>query len=188
VEKPNRILAFLSYLLVLIGPLIVLLFRRKDRFSLYHACQSLALLGVAIVVPVGWLVIGWLFTWMSVTAPILYLLPIGIALLLPVLARRRKAVRYAEGWSWFTVGISLLTAGALIYGCWLVLRWLAPLILPLFGQLMLMSSFSVVMAAMIAVVVAWVAGMLHALQAQSKAVPIFGGWGDRLYARLAPDA
>ena len=85
---PNRILALLTYLVVLVGPLLVLLFGRKNKFSLYHACQSLGLLFVAAVVPLLWFVIGWVFTFLSVQVPWLYIVPIGAALLMPVVQRR----------------------------------------------------------------------------------------------------
>ena len=75
-QKPNRLLALLSYLLILIGPLLLILFRRKDKFTLYHACQSLALVGAAIAVPLLWLAIGWTFAFLSVEFPILYLVPL----------------------------------------------------------------------------------------------------------------
>ena len=181
---PNRILALLTYLVVLVGPLLVLLFGRKNKFSLYHACQALGLLFVALVVPLLWFGIGWVFTFLSVQAPWFYIVPIGIALLLPVVQRRQKAVRYAERNSWIGILITLIVAVALIYGCWLVLNFLAPLVLPLGGPLLLMAGFSVVIAAYLAVAVAWVIGMINALRAAWKPVPIFGGYGERLYARL----
>lgn len=184
-ENPNRILSFIAYLIVLIGPLLVLLFGRKNKFSLYHACQSLGLLFIAVAVPLLWLVIGWLFAFISVQAPILYLVPIALLLLVPVVQRRNKAVRYAERWSWLNIGLTLAVAVILIYGCYLVLNWLAPIVLPLAGPLLLYSGFSIVMAAYAALVVAWVVGMINALRAQWKPVPVFGGWGERLYARFA---
>lgn len=183
----SRILSLLAYLLVLVGPLLVLLFGRKNKFSLYHACQSLGLLFVAIVVPLLWFGIGWIFAFLSVQAPWLYIVPIGLALLLPVVQRRRKAVRYAERNSWVGILLTLVVAVALIYGCWLVLNFLAPFVLPLGGPLLLMTGFSVVIAAYLALFVVWVIGMINALRAAWKPVPIFGGYGERLYARLAGD-
>ena len=181
---PSRIVAILAYILVLIGPVLVLLFGRKSRFSLFHACQSLSLTLVAIVVPLLWFAIGWLFTFFSVQAPLLYIIPIGLVLLLPVLQRRNKAVRYSERGSWIGIGITLIVAIALIYGAWLALRFLANIILPLGGPLMLMSGFSIVIAAYTAVLIAWVAGLVNALTARWKPVPLLGGWGEKLYAKL----
>lgn len=131
-----------------------------------------------------WLVVGWIFTFLSVEAPILYLIPIAFVLVMPVIRRRQRAVRYKDRWSWFTILVAALVAVALVYGSYLVLKWLAPLFLPLAGQLLLMSGFSLVMAAAIALVIAWLTGMINALRARSKPVPIFGRWGDRLFARL----
>lgn len=180
----GRILSLLAYLLVLIGPLLVLIFGRKNKFSLYHACQALGLIFVAVLVPVLWFGIGWVFTFLSVQAPWFYIVPIAAALLLPVVQRRRKAVRYSERNSWIGILITLIVAAALIYGCWLVLNFLAPIVLPLGGPLLLMAGFSVVIAAYIGLAVAWLIGMVNALRAASKPVPIFGGYGERLYARL----
>lgn len=180
----GRILSLLAYLLVLIGPLLVLVFGRKNKFSLYHACQSLGLLFVAIAVPVLWFAIGWIFTFLSVQAPWLYIVPIGLLLLLPVVQRRQKAVRYAERNSWINILLTLAVAAILIYFSWLALRFLSNLVLPLGGPLLLMTGFSVVIAAYLALAVAWVFGMINALRAAWKPVPLFGGWGERLYTRL----
>jgi uncharacterized membrane protein len=57
-HQPNRPLAFLAYLLPLVGPLLVLLIGRKNSFALFHACQALGLLFVAVLAPVVWLVIS----------------------------------------------------------------------------------------------------------------------------------
>lgn len=183
-QKPNRFLAILSYLLVLIGPLLFILFRRKDKFTLYHACQSLALVAGAIVVPLLWLVIGWTFAFLSVEFPIFYLVPIAMLLFMPVVRRRQHAVRYKDRWSWLTILLTVVVAGALIYGSYLVLKWLAPIFIPLGGPLLLMSGFSIVIAAAIALIVAWLAGLLNAVTAQLRPVPVYGGWGERLFTRL----
>ncbi len=185
---PSRILSLLSYLLVLVGPLLVLLFGRKNKFGLYHACQALGLIFVAVAVPLLWFVIGWLFTFFSVQAPWLYIIPIGLLLLLPVVQRRQKAVRYAERNSWISILLTLVVAAALIYGSWLALRFLSNLVLPLGGPLLFMGGFSVVIAAYIAIFVAWIVGLINALRAAWKPVPIFGGYGERLYARLGGEA
>ncbi|MCW5850859.1 MAG: hypothetical protein KIT87_12360 [Anaerolineae bacterium] len=180
----SRIAALLGYAVVLILPLLVLLFGRKHRFVLFHACQSLSITLVALVVPLLWFVSGWLFTFFSVQVPLLYIIPIGLILLLPVWQRRSKAVRYSEQGSWFGIALTLIVAIALIYMSWLALRFLANIILPLGGPLMLMSGFSIVIAAYIAIMVAWIAGVINALAGRWKPVPLLGGWGERLYDRL----
>lgn len=183
-QRPNRFLALLSYLLVLIAPLLFILFRRKDTFTLYHACQSLALVAGAVVVPLLWLATGWVFAFLSVEFPTLYLVPIAIALFMPVFRRRQHAARYKDRWSWLTISVTALVALALVYGSYLVITWLAPIILPLGGPLLLMSGFSIVIAAAIVLVVAWLVGLLNALTAQLRPVPVYGGWGVRLFSRL----
>jgi uncharacterized membrane protein len=184
-QKPNRFLALLSYLLILIGPLIFILFRRKDKFTLYHACQSLALIGGAIAVPLLWLAIGWTFAFLSVELPILYIVPIAFLLFTPVFRRRQHAVRYKDRWSWLSITLTAVVALALIYGSYLVINWLAPIFLPLGGPLLLMSGFSIVIAAALALVVAWLIGLANALRAQVRPVPVYGGWGERLFSRLS---
>lgn len=183
-QRSNRFLAVLSYLLVLIGPLIFILFRRKDTFTLYHACQSLALVAGLVVVPLLWLALGWVFAFLSVEFPILYWVPIAIALFVPVFRRRQRAARYKDRWSWLTISITALVALALTYGSYLVINWLAPIFLPLGGPLLLMAGFSIVIAAAIALVVAWLAGLFNAITAQLRPVPVYGGWGVRLFSRL----
>lgn len=244
--KPNRFAAVLAYVVVLIGPLLILIFGRKNRFSLYHACQALGLLAVALMAPLLWLGFGWIMTWVSVTAPILYLLPIAFAIFFPIVRRRNEAERYSSRWTWTDVGISLVwvlalafgvwlllrflnweappipeglvwplaavlmvglsitlfvawrrerwkwveitltvvVALALLYAAWLVLRLLAPMVLPLAGPLLLMSGFSIVIAAAIALVVAWIGGLMNALGGRMAGVPLFGAWGERLFARF----
>lgn len=70
-QKPNRVLAFLSYLLPVVGSLLVLLINRKNALALYHACQALALFLGMVVVPVGWLIFGWLLAQIPLVGPIL---------------------------------------------------------------------------------------------------------------------
>lgn len=70
-QKPNRLLAFLSYLLPFVGSVLVLLFNRRNALALYHACQALALFLGMIVVPLGWVVFGWLLSFIPLVGPIL---------------------------------------------------------------------------------------------------------------------
>jgi uncharacterized membrane protein len=180
----GRIGALLAYVLVLVGPLLLLLFGRKHHFSLFHACQSLSLSLAALAAVALWFTIGWLFTFFSVQAPLLYIIPVAAVLLLPVWQRRARAARYSESGSWVGILITLIVAVALIYMAWLALRFLANIVLPLGGPLLLMSGFSVVIAAYTAILVAWIFGLVNALTARWKPVPLFGGWGERLYDRL----
>ena len=70
-QKPNRLLAFLSYLLPFVGSVLVLLFNRRNALALYHACQALALFLGMIVVPLGWVVFGWVLSFIPLVGPIL---------------------------------------------------------------------------------------------------------------------
>ena len=70
-EKPNRTLAFLSYLIPVIVPIFVIFTQRKDVFARYHAFQSLALIVGALVVPVFWVVPAWVVAWIPVVGPLL---------------------------------------------------------------------------------------------------------------------
>ncbi len=70
-QKQNRTLAFLAYLIPVIGPLLVLLFNRKNGFALYHACQALALTVAAVIVPLAWVVFGWILIWLPLAGPVL---------------------------------------------------------------------------------------------------------------------
>jgi uncharacterized membrane protein len=123
VQRPNRALAFLAYLLPVVGPLLVLLFNRKNSFALYHACQSLALTAAAIIVPVAWVVIGWILAWV-----------------------------------------------------------------PLAGALLAIAMFALVMAGYIVIVIGLVSGLINSLRAKQAAAPIFGGWGESLFMRIATPA
>jgi uncharacterized membrane protein len=117
VSKSQRVLAFLAYLLLVIGWIIVLLFGRRSRFAVYHMKQSIALVLYLLVVSIGWAMFMWLSAWIP---------------------------------SLFVVGV---------------------------------SSFSIVIAAIIFGVVAWIIGMSNALGARMRPLPIVGAWAKRLPPR-----
>lgn len=58
----SKLFAFLAYLLLIIGWLIVFLFRRHDKFAMYHTKQSVVLVIAAIVVPLAWAIAGWVIS------------------------------------------------------------------------------------------------------------------------------
>ncbi len=62
-SEPNKILAFLAYLLTVPGWLYVLLFRRDDKFAVFHAKQSAVLTLVAVGAPLAWMAAGWILSW-----------------------------------------------------------------------------------------------------------------------------
>lgn len=63
VDNSSRILAFLSYILLVVGALFILLFRRKDEFAAFHARQSLVFVIGALLAPAVWYGIAWLVMW-----------------------------------------------------------------------------------------------------------------------------
>jgi len=77
----SRILALLSYILFVVAPLYVLLFRRKDEFAAFHARQSLVIVAAAILAPLIWYVIAWLIMWIPQVGG-----PLGLGLFSGVLA------------------------------------------------------------------------------------------------------
>lgn len=81
VSTNSRILAFLSYLLPVVGPIFVLLARRQDEFAAFHARQSLALVAGALLAPLLWVVVAWLVMWIPRAGG-----PLGMALFSGVLA------------------------------------------------------------------------------------------------------
>ena len=68
-QKPNRVLAFLSYLLPFVGSAIAIVADRKNVFALYYACQALAMFVAAVLLPVAWLVVAWAFAWIPIAGP-----------------------------------------------------------------------------------------------------------------------
>jgi uncharacterized membrane protein len=67
VTPVNKIVAFLSYLLLVPGWLFVLIFRRKHPTELIHARQSL----VINAVPIFFLLLWYVFTWLVITIPLM---------------------------------------------------------------------------------------------------------------------
>lgn len=113
--KPKVYLAFLAYLLTVLGWLYILLFHRRDEFALYHAKQSLGITLAAIGGPALWVAGGWIVSW-----------------------------------------------------------------IPYVGFILAISAFSLLIALYVALIVAWLVGMLYALQAKRKPVPVVGRWAERL--------
>ena len=73
----------------------------------------------------------------------------------------------------------LLTAVALITPlAWVVIAYPISWI-PLLGPPIASATFGLVIAAFLALVVAWVMGMVYALRAQERKLPLVGGLGKR---------
>ncbi len=81
VGNNSRILAFLSYLLLVVGAVYVLIFQRKDEFAAFHARQSLVLVAGAILAPAIWYAVAWLVMWIPGVGG-----PLGLGLFSGVLA------------------------------------------------------------------------------------------------------
>ena len=76
-----------------------------------------------------------------------------------------------------SIGLVLLAiAGPLI---WAVVGWLWSLI-PSVGPLIAIALFSFVIALYIVLAIAWVVGLIYALQAREQPLPIVGAWANRL--------
>lgn len=178
----TALFSFLSYLLPPLFASLVLLFRRRDYMALYHACQALSLfLGVAAVALI-WLAGGWLIAFLSVEAPWVYMIPVVIAVSMPIWGMFKRSRVYVGRGIWWNIFFTTFLALAFSWACWKFVQWLSPNVLPIAGPFLLMSSFAVVMAALFVGVVGWVMGMIRALRGIAKPVPIFGGWGQRWFA------
>ena len=66
----NKIFAFLSYLLLIPGWLIVLIFRRKQESELAHARQSMVINLGAVLFLLIWLVLTWLLVGIPFMGPL----------------------------------------------------------------------------------------------------------------------
>jgi uncharacterized membrane protein len=64
VTSSSKLFAFLTYLLLVIGWAVVFLFRRNDRFAMYHTKQSVVLGIAAVAVPLAWAMAGWVISWL----------------------------------------------------------------------------------------------------------------------------
>lgn len=62
---------------------------------------------------------------------------------------------------------------------WAVVAWILSW-LPLAGPIISVALFALVILAYIPLAVTWVIGMVYALQAKMKPVPVLGGWAERI--------
>lgn len=70
-KDANRILAFLAYLIPVIVPFYIVFARSQDIFARYHAFQSLALCGAALIVPAVWAIAAWIMVWIPLVGALL---------------------------------------------------------------------------------------------------------------------
>lgn len=177
----SNILASLSYLLSPIVAPLVLLLRRKDYFALYHACQALAILAGFALVFVGWLVLGWLVSFVSITVPQIYVLPIVWALLAPLWGLIKRSRRYQGRGVWGSMVGTVILAIIFGWAAWRAIEWLAPDVLPLAGPLLQMSTFALVIAAAITAVIGIIMGIIYSLRGLARKALVFGPWGERWF-------
>jgi uncharacterized membrane protein len=69
VKTASRLSAFVAYLLPVIGWIYVFVFRRKDRFAIFHAKQAVMLVVAAIAALVVWGVAAWLVVRVPILGP-----------------------------------------------------------------------------------------------------------------------
>ena len=65
---------------------------------------------------------------------------------------------------------------------WAVVAWILALV-PLVGPVTAVSVFALVILVYIALAVIWVIGMIYALRAKMKPLPVFGGWAEKMRSR-----
>ena len=70
----SRVAAFLTYLLLVIGWVIVLVAWRNDRFAMFHLRQSIIIVLSAVIAGVAWAVFGWVIGLVPLLGP-----PLGVA-------------------------------------------------------------------------------------------------------------
>jgi uncharacterized membrane protein len=63
---------------------------------------------------------------------------------------------------------------------WAILGWLVSLI-PFVGFIIAVAFFSLILTIYIVLTIGWVVGMVNALQAKVKPVPVVGVWAERLF-------
>lgn len=102
-----------------------------------------------------------------------YLIPVIVPLYIIFVQRRDTFARYHAYQS-----LALCMGALVVPAMWAILAWLVVWI-PLVGALLSAASFALVIAAYLTILVGWIYGMISALQAHIRPVPLFGGWGER---------
>ena len=62
---------------------------------------------------------------------------------------------------------------------WAISAWVLALV-PLLGPITAAALFALVILVDICLAVPWVIGMIYALQAKMRPVPVFGGWAEKI--------
>ena len=80
-NEPQRLPAFIAYLLPVIGWVYLGIFQSKNRFARFHMRQSMGLFLFVILITLAWGIVTWLLAWIP------YAFVLGIALFtLPLVA------------------------------------------------------------------------------------------------------
>lgn len=103
-----------------------------------------------------------------------YLLPVVGWLYVLLFHRKDEFVMYHAKQS---VALAMTAVGAL--AVWAVVAWLVSW-LPLVGSIIAAVLFALVILIYIFLPVTWVIGMVYALQAKVKPLPILGRWAERV--------
>lgn len=62
-------MAFLSYLISIVGAAVVLLNPKRTSYAAFHARQSLGIFLLAVLMSIAWVVAGWIVIWIPVAGP-----------------------------------------------------------------------------------------------------------------------
>jgi len=96
VTKQSQVLALLTYLVPLVGPLGALGARRDDSFVRYHAYQALAIDVVTLVTPLLWAAASWLLAWIPTVGMMLGLVSFALVLAIEVLLLAARVLGVAR--------------------------------------------------------------------------------------------
>jgi uncharacterized membrane protein len=102
-----------------------------------------------------------------------YLIPVIVPLYVIFTQRKDLFARYHAYQS-----LALIVAALIVPAAWVIFAWVMAWI-PLIGVLLSAASFALVIATYVVILIGWVYGMLSAVQALIRPVPLFGGWGER---------
>jgi len=103
-----------------------------------------------------------------------YLLSFVGALYVLLFRREREFARHHAKQS---LGLTIVALGVLVV--WVIVSWIVSWI-PLVGPIIAASLFALVIVAYVALVAFWIVGMIRALRAQRRPLPVIGEWVQRL--------
>ncbi|MCK4472196.1 MAG: hypothetical protein KAW49_10470 [Anaerolineae bacterium] len=108
-----------------------------------------------------------------------YLLPIFGWLYVLLFHKKEKfAVYHAKQ----SMMLTITAIGA--QAVWAVIAWVVSWV-PFIGPVIAVALFSLVIATYMLLAVVWITGMIYALQAKARPIPVVGGWAQWIQERLA---